>query len=110
MTLGFDDIQKMNQQNLDHAMKSLGTASEGFQAIATELADYSKKSFEDGTAALDQVMNAPSAEKAFEAQATYMKSAYEGMVAEMTKLGELYAGMARDMQKTAQAAVKMPGA
>lgn len=103
MNIGFDEIQKMNQQGLDQAMKSLGTASESFQAIAVELADYSKKSMEEGSAALGEVMSAPSVDKAIEAQMTYMKSAYEGMVREMTKLGELYAGLAKDMQKTAQA-------
>lgn len=104
MTNGFDQIQKMNQQGLDHAMKSFGTASESFQAIATELADYSKKSFEEGTAAFEQVVGAQSPDKAMEAQMTYMKSAYEGMVQEMTKLGELYSGLAKEMQQSTQAA------
>ncbi|MEW5424507.1 phasin family protein [Amorphus sp. 3PC139-8] len=104
MTNGFDQIQKMNQQGLDHAMKSFGTASESFQAIATELADYSKKSFDEGTAAFERVVGAPSPDKALEAQMSYMKSAYEGMVSEMTKLGELYAGLAKDMQQSTQAA------
>ena len=48
MTNGLDQFQKINQDGMETAMKSFGAAQEGFQAIATELADYSKKSFEDG--------------------------------------------------------------
>tara|TARA_R110002020_G_scaffold88345_4_gene217051 strand:- start:1868 stop:2203 length:336 start_codon:yes stop_codon:yes gene_type:complete len=100
MTNGLEQFQKFNQDGMETAMKSFGAAQEGFQAIATELADYSKKSFEDGSAAIEQIIAAPSVEKAMETQMTYAKSAYEGMVTEMTRLGELYAGLAQGFYKT----------
>ena len=49
-----------------------------------------KKSFEDGSAALEKLFGAKSLEKAIEIQSDYAKSAYEGFVAEATKMGELY--------------------
>ncbi len=110
MTNGLDQFQKINQDGMETAMKSFGAAQEGFQAIATELADYSKKSFEDGSAALEQIIAAPSVEKAVETQMTYAKSAYDGMVSEMTRLGELYAGLAQGFYKTTgDTAAKMYG-
>jgi phasin family protein len=80
-------------------MKQLGTVSKGWQAIATEFADYSKKSFEDGSAALEKLIGAKSLEKAIEVQSDYLKSAYEGFVAQSTKMGELYTDLAKEAYK-----------
>lgn len=100
MTNGLEQFQKINKDGLEAAMKSLGVAQEGLQAIAVELADYSKKSFENGSAALEQIMGAPSVETAVQTQMTYAKSAYEGMVHEVTRLGELYAALAQGLYKS----------
>jgi len=80
-------------------MKSIGAASKGFQAIAAEVTNYSKKSFEDGTAAAERLFGAKTLEKAIEVQSDYVKTAYEGFVAEATKLGELYADLAKESYK-----------
>jgi hypothetical protein len=53
--------------------------------------DYSKKSFEEGSAALERLLGARVFERAVEIQTAYAKTAYEGFVAQATKLGELYA-------------------
>ena len=99
MFSGFEDVQKFNQDNLDVAKKSLDAASKGFQAIATEYADFSKKSIEEGSAAVEKMFAAKSFDKAVEVQSDYAKTAYEGMVGEMTKIGEMYAELARDVYK-----------
>ena len=69
------------------------------QAIAIEMADYSKKVFEQGTAAAEKLIGAKSLEKAIEVQSDYAKSSYESFVAEATKLGELYADLAKEAYK-----------
>src|ERR1700710_478615 len=99
MINNFEEIQKFNKDNMDVAMKSFGTVSKTFQAIATEVTDYSKKSFEDGTAALEKLMGAKSLEKAIEVQTDFVKSAYEGFVAEATKLGDMYSDLAKETYK-----------
>jgi hypothetical protein len=99
MVTGVDELQKFNKDGLDTAMKSFGTLSKGMQAIAVEVADYSKKSYEDGSAALEKLMGVKSIDKALEVQTEYMKSAYEGMVSEMSKLGEMYVDLAKDAYK-----------
>ena len=99
MLKNFEDIQKLGKDNVDVAMKQFGTVSKGWQAIATEFADYSKKSFEDGSAALEKLFGAKSLETAIEVQSDYVKTAYEGFVAEATKLGELYTDLAKESYK-----------
>jgi hypothetical protein len=99
MLKNFEDIQKLGKDNVDVALKQFGTVSKGWQAIATEFADYSKKSFEDGSAALEKLFGAKTLEKAIEIQSDYAKTAYEGFVAEATKLGELYTDLAKESYK-----------
>ena len=99
MLTNFDDIQKLGKENIDVAMKQFGTVSKGWQAIATEVADYSKKSFEHGTATLESLLGAKSLDKAIEIQSDYVKTAYEGFVAQSSKLGELYTDLAKETYK-----------
>ena len=99
MLKNFEDIQKLGKDNVDVAMQQFGTVSKGWQAIAAEFADYSKKSFEDGSAALEKLFGAKSLEKAIEVQSEYAKTSYEGFVAEATKLGELYTDLAKESYK-----------
>ena len=60
-------------------MKSFGAVSKGFQAIAVEMADYSKKAFEESTAATEKLFGAKSLDKAFEVQSDYVKSRLRGL-------------------------------
>src|SRR6188472_3297108 len=99
MLKNFEDFQKLGKDNVDTCMKQFGTVSKGWQAIATEFADYSKKTFEDGSAALEKLLGAKSLERAVEVQSDYAKTAYEGFVAEATKLGELYTDLAKETYK-----------
>ena len=99
MLKNFEDFQKFGKDNVDTCMKQFGTVSKGWQAIATEFADYSKKTFEDGSAALEKLFGAKTLEKAIEVQSEYVKTTYEGFVAEATKLGELYTDLAKETYK-----------
>ncbi|WP_417768851.1 phasin family protein [Stappia sp.] len=95
----FEDIQKLGKDNMDVMMQSFGVMTKGFQAIASEVADYQKKSFEEGSAAVEKLVGAKSLDKAFEAQSDYVKTAYEGFVGEVTKIGEMYSEIAKDAYK-----------
>ena len=99
MVKNFDDLQQVGKENVDLALKSMGVLSKSGQAIAVEVADYSKKAFEDGTAALEKLFGVKSFDKAIEVQTEFAKTAYEGFVAEATKLGELYADLAKESYK-----------
>lgn len=99
MVKNFEDLQQVSKDNVEVAMKSVGALSKGAQAIAVEVADYSKKSFEDGTAALEKLFGVKSFEKAIELQTEFAKTSYEGFVAKASKIGELYADLAKESYK-----------
>jgi hypothetical protein len=99
MVKNFEDIQKYGKDNMDATMKAWDQLSKGVQAIAAETADYSKKSYEEGTAAFEKLLGAKSLDKAIEIQTAYAKAAYEGFVAQATKIGELYADLAKESCK-----------
>ena len=101
----FDDMQKLGSDGLDASLKSFGACSKTAQTIAVEIADYSKKAFEDGAAAAEKLFSAKSLEKAIEVQSDYFKTAYESFVSETAKLGELYADWAQEAYKPFEACV-----
>ena len=65
MMNSFEEMQKLSKDNMDMAMESFGSMSKGMQAIAAEVADYQKKSFEEGTAAVEKLVASKSLDKAF---------------------------------------------
>jgi hypothetical protein len=99
MVKNLEDFQQAGKDNMDSALKSWGALSKGTQAIASEVADYSKKAFEDGTTALEKLFGVKSFDKAIEVQTEFVKTAYEGFVAEASKIGELYADLAKEAYK-----------
>jgi hypothetical protein len=105
MIKNFDEAQKLGKDNVDATLKSFGALSKAGQTIAAEVADYSKKSFEDGTKVLEKLFSAKSLDKAIEIQTDYAKTAYEGFVAQATKIGELYADLAKETYKPYEAFV-----
>ena len=105
MIKNMEDVQKMSKDSMDATMKSLGTLSKATQAIATEVADYSKKSFEDGSKVMEKLLGAKSLDTAVQIQTDYAKTAYEGFVAQATKMGELYADLAKETYKPFEAYV-----
>ena len=95
MLKGFEEFQKVGKDGFDAYVRSFGEMNKGFQAIAAEMTDYSKKAFEDSTRAFEQLVGAKSIEQAIEIQSQYAKKAYDSYMAEMSKIGEMYAGLAR---------------
>ena len=102
-----DQVQRAGKDGFDAAVSSFGEAHKGFQAIAAEIAGYSKKSFEDGTRAFEQLIGAKSFEQAWEIQSQYAKKAFEAYVAQASKIGEMYVDLARSAyQPVEQATAK----
>lgn len=95
----FEEFQKLSKDNAELAAKSFASFQKSAQAIAVEVADYSKKAFEESSAAFEKLLGAKSLDKAIEVQTTYFKNSYEAFVAEATKLGELYSDLAKDAYK-----------
>ena len=105
----FEDFQVYGKEQFDAAVASAGTFTKGLQAIATAVSDYSKKSFEDGSAFVEKLASVRSFDKAIELQTDYAKSAYETLIAESTKIGELYTDLAKEAYKPVETFIsKLP--
>jgi hypothetical protein len=99
MIKNFDEVQKLGKDGVEASMKSFNAASKGAQAIAVEVADYARKSFEQNATALEKLLGARTLESAFEVQTEFAKTAYEGFIAQATRIGELYADAAKETYK-----------
>jgi hypothetical protein len=99
MVKNFEEFQQFSKEGFEVTAKSFDAASKTAQAIANEVVDYTKKSFEDGSQALEKLLGVKSVEKAIEVQQDYLKSAYEGFVAEANKIGALYVDFAKEVYK-----------
>ncbi|WP_454849323.1 phasin family protein [Rhizobium binxianense] len=99
----FDDASRRSKEAVDTMLKNYSDTAKGFQAIATETAEYSKKSFQDAVTHFEALTGVKSFEAAFELQTSYAKAAYEAYVAEATKLGEMYADLAKNVYKPYEA-------
>jgi hypothetical protein len=105
-----DEVQKAGKYGFDAVVSSFVEANKGLQAIAAEITAYSKKSFEDGTRAFEQLLGAKSFEQVIQIQSEYARMVYEAHVAELSKLGEMYAGLTRDAYKPVELAAAKTGA
>ncbi|MCJ7995753.1 phasin family protein [Rhizobium cremeum] len=95
----FDEANKKGKEAMDTMLKNYAEISKGFQAIATEASEFSKKSFQDTAAFMESLAGVKSIENAFELQSNFMKSSYESFVAEATKMSEMYADLAKTVYK-----------
>lgn len=103
---GVEQMQKLGQQNMEAAMKSFGEFNKGFQAIAAEMAEFTKKNFEESTATFEKLVGAKTVDQAVEIQTQFAKRAYEDYVAQMQKLGEMYAELAKEAYKPVETAFR----
>ena len=101
-----EDMQKISQTNMDTAMKAFGEWNKGWQAIAAEITDYTKKSFEEGTATFEKLASAKSVEQAIEIQTGFAKRAYDGYMHQLSKLGGMYAELAKEAYKPVEKAMQ----
>jgi hypothetical protein len=95
-------MQKTINENLEATTRSFEGATKVTQEIASQIADYSKRSFDQGTKTVENLLGARSLDKAVEVQTEYARSAYEDYVSHATKLGQLYTDLAKETFKSYQ--------
>ena len=101
----FEDANKKSKEAVDTALKTYSDTTKGFQAIAAEATEYSKKSFQDAVTHFETLAGVKSFEAAFELQTSYVKAYFEGFVSETTKLSEMYADLAKSAYKPYEAPI-----
>ncbi len=77
MMQSFEDTNKLGKEYIDSGLQSAAALSKGFQAIAVETTEFSKKSFDTATAAIEKLAAAKSLDTAIQVQSDYAKQAYE---------------------------------
>ncbi|MBG1231625.1 phasin family protein [Aestuariivirga litoralis] len=108
-------MQAASKEGFEAFTASSTAMTKGYQAVAQEVADFSKKSFEKTTAVWQTAASAKSFEKAVEVQQAFAKESFDATVAEMTKIGEIFAAAAKSAFKPYEATfaafgVKAPAA
>ena len=104
MINSFQDFQKVSKVEMNGYLQMMGEWNKSWQTIATEMTDYSKRSFEDGTATFQKLVSARDMQQVMEIQTSYAKRAYEDYMRQMSKIGAMYQSIAKDAFKPVERA------
>ncbi|MGB7098509.1 MAG: phasin family protein [Xanthobacteraceae bacterium] len=96
MTNNFEEFENFGKGQIEAASMAAASLAKGFQTIAAETTNYSKKSLEANSAYVGKLLGAKSLDDAIQTQSAYAKSAYEDFVTQATKIGELYTNLAKE--------------
>jgi phasin family protein len=106
MVANFDSVQLIGKEQFEAVSAAAAAVTKGWQSIAAETTDYSKKSFEKSRLLAEKLITVKKIDEALALQTDFAKSAYEDFVAEATKLGEMYSSMAKEVFKPMESAAK----
>jgi phasin family protein len=101
----FEETSQKSKEAMDAMMQNYASVTKGFQAIATEAADFTKKSFEDSVAHAEKLAGVKSVEDAVGLQTTFVKSSFENFVSQATKMNEMYVELAKSAYKPFEGAM-----
>lgn len=93
---GLEAATAFGQGNIEAVVASSQVAAKALETITSEMAAFSKKSFEDNMAAAKELSSCRDVSELVEKQAAFQRNAVENFVAEATRLNELYAAAAKD--------------
>ncbi len=103
MNKSFQDLQEASKKGFEDFANSATVLTKSMQDIAADTAEFSSKSFEKSTAAMETLMAAKTVDTAVEAQQAFAKTAYEDFMSQMTKVGEMYKASATEAYKPFEA-------
>ena len=106
MVANFDSVQKLGKDQFEAMSAAAAAVTKGWQSIAAETTDYSKKSFEKSRVLAEKLIAVKKIDEAFQLQSDFAKTAYEDFLAEATKIGEIYSSMAKEAFKPMESAAK----
>ena len=105
MATQFDDFQKIGKEQMEQISATAASVARGFQAIATETTDYSKRSLENTSAFFEKMFGVKSLDTAIQLQSEFVKSQFEGFLAQSNKIGEIYKDIAKEAMKPVENAM-----
>jgi len=86
MPKDFEQMPMVGANIFEAVTAATASSTKGLQAIATEMTDYSKNSFEKSRAHFEKLIGVKNISEAIQLQSDFAKSAYEDFFAEATKL------------------------
>jgi phasin family protein len=92
-----EELTELGKGNVEAIVASTKIAAKGLETVGQEVADYSRKSFEDASAALKSFAEAKSATEFFRLQSDYARTQFDALVAETSKLSETVIKLAGDV-------------
>lgn len=105
MATQFDDVQKYGKDQMEQFSASAAAVARGFQAIASETTDYSKRSMESTSTFMEKLLGVKSVETAIQMQSEFAKSQFEGFIAQANKVGEIYKDIAKEAFRPMETAI-----
>ena len=85
----------MNYMQFQVPQSMFSEFSKRWMAVATEMSEYVKRCFDDGSATLAKVMTAKSIEEAIDIQTEFAKRAYDAHLKQMVWIGGMCAELAK---------------
>ncbi len=109
----FEDYQNYTKDGYSAMVNATTAWTKGYQAMAQEVADFSRKSFEKSSEVATKAMAVKSIDQVLEVQQGYAREQYDALAAEAKKLSDLYVATAKEAYKPFEASmaafgVKLP--
>lgn len=92
-----EEMTELGKGNVEAMVASTKIVAKGLETVGQEVAEYSRKSFEDASAALKSFTQVKSATDFFRLQSDFARSQFDGLVTEGSKLSETMIKLAGDV-------------
>ena len=92
-----DELSTMTKGNVEALMASTKAATAGLETIAHQVAEFSRKSFEDTTAVARAMTTVKTPNEFMQLQSDFAKTQFDAAVAEMSKLSETLVKLAGEV-------------
>jgi phasin family protein len=92
-----EEMTELQKGNMEAMVASTKVAAKGLETIGQEVAEYSRKSFEDASAALKSFAEVKSATDFFRLQSDFARTQFDTLVAESSRLSETMLKLAGDV-------------
>jgi phasin family protein len=90
-------LSSFNQHNLEAFARSSEISAKALESIGSEVAAYTKKSYEDQVAAAQDISTAKTVAELVEKQTSFAQHAFEGWAQQAVKLSAIYTSAAKDI-------------
>jgi hypothetical protein len=92
-----EQLTELSKGNVEAIVASTKIVAKGLETVGQEVAEYSRKSFEDASSALKGFAEVKSATDFFRLQSDFVRGQFDGFVSESSKLSETMIKLAGDV-------------